>query len=308
MDGAGAELIPEHVARDRVFDFDIYTDPRVNEDVQGTSAEAIRTAPDVFYTTRNGGHWIARSPEAISEIVKDYEYFSVREMQIPRVPNPPFFIPLSLDPPVNLPYRAAMMPAFSPKAIRELEPKARAWAVKIIEDVADKGECDFIRDVSALFPVSVFMELMGIPVERLRECRECAEQFFNAHEGADMEAAGAKIMGLLGELLELRRGEPAADLMTHFLNVEIEGRKLNPDEVMAMSFVLFLGGMDTVTNMIGFSFQHLSGDPKLQARLAAEPTLIPKFVEECLRCFAIINTPRLVVKDCERFGVSFKAG
>ncbi len=46
----------------------------------------------------------------------------------------------------------------------------------------------------------------------------------------------------------------------------------------------------------------------MQGRLAADPTLIPKFVDEGLRCFGVINTPRLVVKDCERFGVKFKTG
>jgi cytochrome P450 len=75
-----------------------------------------------------------------------------------------------------------------------------------------------------------------------------------------------------------------------------------------MCFVLFLGGMDTVTNVTGFAFQHLAGDPELQTRLAADPDRIPDFVDEALRCFSVINTPRLVVKDCDRFGVRFKAG
>jgi cytochrome P450 len=63
-----------------------------------------------------------------------------------------------------------------------------------------------------------------------------------------------------------------------------------------------------VTNVSGFAFQHLAQDRALQARLAADPALIPRFVDEALRAFGVINTPRLVMKDCERFGVAFKAG
>ncbi|HET6970816.1 MAG TPA: cytochrome P450 [Phenylobacterium sp.] len=303
-----APTVPKHVPPHLVFDFDIYADARVDDDVQGSYSRAIAEAPDVFYTPRNGGHWMVKRIEAISEIVKDPEHFSAREMQIPRVPNPPMFIPLSLDPPANQLYRQVLMPRFSPKAIRELEPRIREWAVRIVGEVADAGRCDFIGDVASRFPVSVFMELMGLPLPRLREFRELADAFFNAHEPAALEAMSAKILGLLGELIALRRREPADDLVSYFLAVEPEGRKLTEDEILAMSFVLYLGGMDTVTNVTGFAFQHLAQDPALQERLAAHPEDIGKFVDEALRAFGVINTPRLVVKDCERFGAPFRAG
>lgn len=300
--------VPAHIPPHLVFDFDIYADPRVGEDVQASYAAAIDAAPDVFWTPRNGGHWMVRRLEAISEVVKDPEHFSAREMQIPRVPNPPMFIPLSLDPPDNQLYRTVLMPRFSAKAVRELEPRVRDWAVRIVEEVAGQGQCDFIVDVASRFPVSVFMELMGLPLARLREFRELADQFFNAHDPAGIEAASAKILGLLGELIALRRAEPADDLVTELVTVAPDGRKLSDDEILAMCFVLFLGGMDTVTNVTGFAFRELARDSGLQARLAAEPADIPKFVDEALRCFGVINTPRLVVKDCERFGAPFRAG
>ena len=300
--------VPAHVPPHLVFDFDIYADPRVSDDVQASYAAAIESAPDVFYTPRNGGHWMVKRLEAISEIVRDPEHFSAREMQIPRVPNPPMFIPLSLDPPDNQLYRTVLMPRFSAKAVRELEPRVRDWAVRIVEEVAGQGRCDFVVDVASRFPVSVFMELMGLPLPRLREFRELADEFFNAHDPAGIEATSARILGLLGELVALRRAEPADDLATELVTVAPDGRKLSDDEILAMCFVLFLGGMDTVTNVTGFAFRQLSQDPALQARLAANPGDIPKFVDEALRAFGVINTPRLVVKDCERFGASFRAG
>jgi cytochrome P450 len=305
---ADALATPPHVPAHLVFDFDIYADARVTDDVQASYAAAIETAPDVFWTPRNGGHWMVRRIEDIAEVVKDPEHFSAREMQIPRVPNPPMFIPLSLDPPDNQLYRTVLMPRFSAKAIRELEPKVREWAVRIVEEATAQGGCDFVVDVASRFPVSVFMELMGLPLPRLREFREMADTFFNAHEPAELEAASGQILGLLGELIALRRAEPANDLVSDLVAAEPDGRRLSDDEILAMCFVLFLGGMDTVTNVSGFAFRQLAAEPQLQARLAANPADIPKFVDEALRAFGVINTPRLVVKDCERFGVPFRAG
>ena len=147
-----AELpIPSHVAPALVFDFDLYADRRYGEKVH-TSLDAIQhEAPDVFWTPRNGGHWVVTRHELIQEVVQDPEHFSARESRIPRIPNPPKLLPLNLDPPENVPYRQALMPAFSPKAVKALEEKIRHWAREIVNEVADKGRCDFVGDVSGVF-------------------------------------------------------------------------------------------------------------------------------------------------------------
>jgi cytochrome P450 len=92
------------------------------------------------------------------------------------------------------------------------------------------------------------------------------------------------------------------------LTVQVDGRRLTRDEILAMCLVLFLGGMDTVTNVSGFTFQRLAAEPALQARLQADPSLIPSFVEEGIRLHGVICTPRVVVQDCDRHGVSFRKG
>lgn len=303
-----APSIPSHVKPEQVFAFDIYADPRIGDDVQGTYAAALENAPDIFWSPLNGGHWLVKRHDLIAEIVKNPDVFSAREMQIPRVENPPFFIPLSLDPPQNVPYRHVLMPKFSPRAVAEMEPKMRAMAAEIVSEVAGKGECDFIHDVAARFPVSVFMALMGLPLDRLHEFRAIADAHFNARTNEDLAGTMGQIAGIFLELLALRRAEPTDDLLSYFLDAEIEGRKLGEEEILAMCMVLFLGGMDTVTNVTGFLFQYLAGHPQLQARLAADPSRLPDFAEEGLRMFGVIGTPRLVVKDFDAHGVSFRKG
>ncbi len=289
--------IPAHVAPQLVFDFDIYADPRIGEDVQGDYARTLADAPDIFWTPANGGHWIAKGFDAISQIVTDPEHFSVREMQIPRVENPPFFIPLSLDPPESLPYRRAMAPMFGPVATKALEPSIREWAVRIIDSVVARGQCDFQAEIAKIFPVTVFMELMGLDLARLQEFRHLAEGFFeNQNNEAEMQRLSGLILGTLKQLIDDKRAHPDGKLMSHFISVDIGGRTMRDDEILAMSFVLFLGGMDTVTNVTGFAFQQLAAMPDVQARLVADPSLIAAFADEAIRLFGVVCTPRLVVK------------
>lgn len=302
-------VIPDHVPPHLVFEFDIYYDKRVGEDVQTTYARTIEAAPEIFWTPLNGGHWMVRTFDRIVDIVTNPENFSAREMQIPRVENPPFFIPLSLDPPANLPYRRAMAPMFGPVAIKAMEPRIREWAAELIDKVADKGACDFQADVAKLFPVSVFMELMGMDLSRLHEFRHLAESFFeNQNNAAELGRLSGVILGTLKELIEDKRANPDDKLMSHFVHVDIDGRKMSDDEVLAMSFVLFLGGMDTVTNLTGFAYQQLAQMPELQARLVADPSLIPAFADEAIRLYGVVNTPRLVVKDIDIGEAKFREG
>ena len=290
--------LPDHVPPALVFDFDIYDDPRIGEDVQGTYAETLAEAPDIFWTTLNGGHWIIKTFDDISAIVTDPEHFSVREMQIPRIENPPFFIPLSLDPPDNLPYRRAMMPMFGPVAIKALEGRIQGWAAKFVAAVADKGRCDFQTEVSKVFPVSVFMELMGMDLARLHDFRALAEDFFHfSNDGTETERVSGLILAEMKTLIETKRAQPDDKLVSHFLEVDIDGRKMTEEEILAMCFILFLGGMDTVTNVTGFAYQQLAQMPDVQARLAADPSLIGAFADEAIRLFGVVSSPRLVVKD-----------
>lgn len=298
--------VPPHVSPESVFDFDLYCDARLTDDLQASYATLHSEAPDIFFTPRNGGHWMFTRYEHIFDVVRDPEHFSAREMQIPRVENPPIMIPLNLDPPDNIPYRHALMPYFSPKAVAGMEPKIRAFAAEFVDRIADKGCCDFVEDIASQFPVSVFMELMGMPLDKLRDFRALADSYFKSRTSEDVAEAAGRIVKLMTELVERRRIEPTDDLISKMIEFQIEGRPIRLDEMQAILTVMFLGGMDTVTNVSSYTFRHLASDRKLQARLASDPAILPKFVDEGIRSFGVINTPRIVTKDFERFGLKFK--
>jgi len=308
MAAAGISSVPEHVAADRVFEFDVFGDPGLRDDLHAEYARVQRRVPDVFYTPSHGGHWVVTRYDAITSIVMDPEHFSVSEMHIPRVPNPTKLIPLNLDPPENVPYRQLLMPFFSPKAVGGMRENIRAHARTVIGEVAGRGSCNFVDEVASRFPVTVFMELMGFPIEELTHFRDLADRYFKARDEASVHEMAGLITAELIKIIQLRQQSPRDDMVSKLAHAKFQDRVLTLQEMVSICMLLFFGGLDTVTNASSFSARFLALNPALQDRLIREPESIDSYVEESLRMFGVVNTPRLVVKDCDRFGVRFRAG
>ena len=308
---SAAAPIPSHVAATRVFDFDIYEDPQLKTDLHAAYARLHAQAPPLFYTPRNGGHWMVLSSDIMSEIVKDPEHFSARESQIPRVDNAPLLIPLNLDPPEHTQYRMILAPFFAPKSIAALEAELKTFATEVVGSVRARGSCDFVRDVAAPYPVTVFMRMMGLPLARFDEFRHLADEFFKAVGPEAVGSISQQIIGALAGLLQERLQNPHAeksDIIDHLVDAKINGEPVAFDKMISTCFLLFLGGLDTVTNALSFGCRYLATRPDLQKRMRENLDLVTPFVEESLRLYGVVNTPRIVIKDLEKFGVQFKAG
>jgi cytochrome P450 len=300
----GRADIPENL----VMPFDIFSDERLQPDPQAGYAKLLGEAPGVFYTPLNGGHWVVTRYDEALHVLKDTAVFSNRNMQIPKTDNPAVMLPLTLDPPEHTPYRQILMQFFSAKAMKTLEPHIRDWAIRLIEAVSDAGECDFVHSIGGVLPVSVFMELMGLPLERLTEFRGWVDESFQATTTEHRLAVYGRIMAFMEEVIEARIVAPRADLVSRLLASEIDGRSLTLDEVRGMSLLLFIAGMDTVANALSWGVRHIANDQALQAAVAADPSLIPGLVEEVLRRYSFTATQRIVTRDVELAGAPLKAG
>jgi cytochrome P450 len=305
---ASAPAAPAHVPAHLVFPFDIFDDARLKPDPQAGYAALLGRTPDLFYTPLNGGHWVATRYETISRILKDPATFSNRNMQIPKAEQTFVMLPLTLDPPEHAPYRQILMQQFSAKAMHALEPHIRDWAERLLDAVAERGECDFVASVSGVLPVSVFMQLMGLPLDRLEEFRAWVDESFAATESDHRMAVYGRIMGFMGEVIAARAQAPRDDLVSRLLAAEIDGRRLSVDEVQGMSLLLFIAGMDTVANALSFGMRHLALNPDLQREVAADPALIPGLVDEILRRYAFTSTQRVVAQDVDLDGAPMRAG
>lgn len=307
MASACAE-IPAHVRPEQVVDYDYFDDPRLEGDVHIGMRSLHFDAPDVFYSPRNGGFWVVTRHDLMKEVLRDTEHFSNRELSIPKSNSPNLMIPLNLDPPEHLPFRMVLMRQFDRKVITGLEPRLRNWANHLIDRVIEMGECEFAEDVGAGFPVSVFMELMGLPLERFEEFRGVVHEYFSVIPTPRRIELQETIIGIMRHYFDERRHAPRDDLISRLTQEEVKGRPLTDGELDSIGFLLFIAGLDTVANTLTFTFHYLAKRPDLQAELVANPERMTGFVEEALRRFSIVNQTRIVKKDFDFAGGSFRVG
>lgn len=308
MSTESAAAVPPHVRPEQVVDIDVYTDPVVLAGPHAAYRQLQQSKPDIFYTPRNGGHWIITRFDTMTQILRDSEHFSSRELHIPKLNSPVQFIPLSLDPPDHAAYRALLLPHFDRKAIAALADKLQDWANRLIDRVIDAGTCDFAEQLGAAYPVSIFMELMGMPLERFDEFREIVLEYFSNITSERRLQLQEKIISIMLDLREQRLAEPKDDLISKLLEARVHGRPLTLDEYKSMTYILFLGGLDTVANALTFAFHHLAQDPELQRRLAADPERLPDWVEESLRMYGVVHQTRIVKKDVVIDDAHFRVG
>jgi cytochrome P450 len=260
-----------------------------------------------------GGHFILTQHDDILEVLQDAETFSSRAVT-PLEPDPPYlWIPEMLDPPEHTMWRQQLGPLFSPKQVDRLEEKVRTRAVDLIERFQDQGGCDFAADFSSQFPTTIFLELMGLPVEELPQFLSWEAGILHGDRGtqegmdASMRAMG-EVMEYFGDLIERRRQEPQDDIVSKALAFNIDGRPPTQEELLAFCLLLFMAGLDTVTQNLNYSMYYLASHPEDRSRLAADPSLIPSAIEEFVRAYAIVVAARKATRDVEVAGCPVKKG
>lgn len=306
--------VPAHVPRERVIHFDAARDPALAYDVFKRLDEIRQSAPPIAFTPYNGGHWMIFEREDIQTLLTSPEYFTSTHISAGSIAQggPPM-IPLGMDPPEHTPWRMVMMKYLGPNRIRHLEGAIRDTAVKLISALEGQSSCEFVPAVAEPMPISVFMTLMGLPFERFNEFRELAVKVLSGTSptaAADPEivAANESIMGILAEVIAARAKSPQDDLISALLQEKVDGQPIGGQELMSICYVLFLGGLDTVTNAMAFGMRTLAQDQNLQQQMRLNPAQIPALSEQLLKQNAFINNQRMVKQDTTLGGVAMKAG
>jgi cytochrome P450 len=312
---------PAHIPDSAVYDFDMFLDPSYLTDPHRRILDLVNTAPPVFWTPRNGGHWMILSHAANFKASRDTESFTsqfvtreqlegIRAKMPPGTPHLPLATPINLDPPAHGQYRAPLQAAFSPKAMLALKDDIRALANELIDSVINKGRCDFMVDIAEPLPVQIFLKLLGLPLERQNEYRALVREHL-----ADAEPDPRKIMmkllritAMMRDTILERRDHPRDDLLSQLWKSQINGQPTTLEDMENYGVVMFIAGLDTVMNGMGFGVRHLAGDQALQAELRANPKAIPEAAEELLRRYTFTVPPRKVAKDVVFEGLQMKAG
>jgi cytochrome P450 len=165
-----------------------------------------------------------------------------------------------------------------------------------------------MREFAFEFPIKVFMDLMGLPHDRVAEFMDWEVNLLHNHDLAKIAEATRNVLDYLGKEIDDRRANPRNDLITFGVQGEIDGRPLTQDELLGFMFNLFIGGLDTVSTNMGLQFRHLASSPADQARLRANPSEIPMAIDELMRAYGAVTTFRTCKKEIELAGVRFMPG
>ncbi|HEY8514068.1 MAG TPA: cytochrome P450 [Candidatus Binatia bacterium] len=195
---------------------------------------------------------------------------------------------LAMDPPRHDVMRGLVARGFTPRRVAELEPRIRALATEHIDRVIEQGRCDFIKDFAGKLPMDVISEMLGVPVADRDTLRHWADTLLHREDGvreippAGIEAA-LNIVAYFQDLVKDRHARPTEDLPSALLAAEVDGRRLTDKEIISFLFLMVIAGNETTTKLLGNALYWLWRNPEQRALVAADPSLIPAWVEETLR-------------------------
>ena len=300
---------PDHVPDDRVVDFDYFHQPGFGKkDVYEVWKELQDSSPDIIWTPRNGGHWIATRRDDMKFIQENYKIFSHEEFIIPRGALPMKMLPLTVDPPLHARYRMVLNPFFRPASVNLMKDKAEALTLDLIHELQPKGRCEFLNDFARVMPAIMFFGIADLPLDRREEFLGWGETFTLSTDPRTKFEALDNVTNYLKEIIDQRYKNPGNDILSAVAGWRDSPYYEGEDEVTSLALQVFFGGLDTVAYLSSFAIRELASHPHLRQRLVEEPEIMPRAVEEFLRRFGLSNTGRLVKQDFEFKGVTFKQG
>jgi cytochrome P450 len=278
-----------------------------------TAAYAIvRDAGPVLRDAR--GAYMITSSEAAEFVLKHPELFSSRQA-FDRVGSPLPMVPIAFDPPEHTRYRRVLQPFFSPRGTASWMPMVRGLAGELIDGFAGRGECDLVAELAVPLPAQVFLTLFGLPLEdrdRLIAWKDALVNFGSPDGEPPAERAvrlGAELYGYLVDHIAKRRPRGGTEDLLGQLLADTSDERLNDEEILGLSFLFVLAGLETVTSALSTAFAILAAQPPLRRQIAADPDVIPGAVEELLRFDGpLVVVPRIATQDVELAGHLIPAG
>ncbi|WP_433262885.1 cytochrome P450 [Actinosynnema sp. CS-041913] len=204
---------------------------------------------------------------------------------------------LDMDPPDHRKLRNLVSKAFSAKVVADLEPRIAALTHELLDAAVDGGRLELVNDLAYPLPVIVIAELLGLPASDRELFRGWVDVMFSettqlslnddkekmlAEFAAQAEGMAPMLDYLRAHAVE-RRKNPREDLISGLVRAEVDGARLNDNEVVNFATVLLVAGHVTTTMLLGNTTLCLDAHPDQRARIRADRSTLPAAIEESLR-------------------------
>ncbi|WP_219894291.1 cytochrome P450 [Aquisediminimonas profunda] len=255
--------------------------------------------------------WAVLGQAEVDKVLMDTGRFSNEMNQF----GPTRMIPMESDPPEHTPYRRILNRLIDTKKAEQLTPAVRGYVGGLLQPLLDAG-CGDLRPVAEELTLRVLCRLVGVPdsewtvIQESQAGRKPGEVANTTEEAVKHRfAALVPVIDYAHGLIEQRRASPEDDLVTGLLQSKIGDRPLSDDESLQMLMLVLLGGHETTRSALLSAVMLLALNPDVQARLRADPSLIPQAVEECLRIEGPVQGLfRLATEDVELAGQRISRG
>jgi cytochrome P450 len=225
-----------------------------------------------------------------------------------------------MDPPRHDAIRLLVNRGFKPTTVAKLEAELRQRTRAILDDATRRGRFDFLREVAAELPLQVTASLFGVPQQDRHRIFEWTTAFVDYEErdlgesSARLRDAAAGMAAYLGDLVARRRRDPGDEMLSLIVQAEVPDetgrpRRLADAEIVPFLTLLLVAGSETTRNAIAGGVLALTEHPAERERLAAEPALLPRAVEEILRWTSpTAYNRRTATRDAVLGGRAIRAG
>lgn len=278
-------------------------------------------APVAWHPEPDGpGFWAITKHADVRTVSRDWETFS-SEVGATFIPDQTEeamaslqLSILNMDPPRHNRMRRLVSKAFTPRMVERLVDDIEQRATRVIDNVIDRGECEFVEEIAGQVPVQMICEMMGLERDLWPKMFEASNHLIGSRDDPEFahilpDLAAAEIYILCNEVAEDRRSNPRDDLMTALVQAEVDGERLDTPELNLFFISLIVAGNETTRNLINLSLLALLDHPDQAQRLRDDPTLWDTATEEMLRWGSSIhNFRRTATRDTELRGVPIAAG
>lgn len=303
-------------------------DPEVQENPDAYH-HALHAKP-LFFDDRLG-FWICSKYQLMREILRNTEVFSSVDSQrmdaikpapaavaaLRRELYPMVDTMVTADPPQHTRVRTVMDPPFRPRSIAARSEQIRTIVDACIDEFANDGQCEFVRQFAIPIPVRVIAEMLGLPAElgaKIKIWSDAAVEplgmMISDERHLECVRLTHEFQQFFAAELEARRRNPRDDLLTLIATARLaDGQHFDMAQMLSITSQLLVAGNETTTNALAAGMQRLTAAPALAERLRAEPRLIRNFANEVLRLESPVQGLfRVVKRDFELAGQRLAAG
>ncbi|HJM20942.1 MAG TPA: cytochrome P450 [Acidimicrobiales bacterium] len=268
--------------------------------------------PENPYLEAGPGYWCVTRHEDIATVSRNPEIYSSAQ-GITITDAPPEFLEffssmISMDDPRHARLRRIISKGFTPRMLSALEDSVQDVAASIVDEIAERGRCDFVTDVAAALPLKIVCDLMGVPDSAYEMVFANTNIILGigdpefAPDGVDFVTAllnaGSDLAQLMGEVAEAKKGGDGRDLTSILVNAELEDDHLDQADLASFFVLLVVAGNETTRNAISWGLKYLTDSPDQRAVWAADfEGVAPTAVEEIVRLASPVTYMRRTVTE-----------